>query len=117
LSAGGTNAGIRINPTIKIRANHLQRKNHGGFQEIVGFRLKKDREKIFGRLTDRENQIPGIGSNDLFGIEKHQRFGKAKTNGIGGCLQAAEVTRGVLFLIEWIRSVQPYNSLARAGRF
>ena len=51
----------------------------------------------------------------MSGIEKYQQFGKAKAKRIGGCLEAAEMTRGVPFLIEWIRSVRPYVSLDRTG--
>jgi len=108
----------REQPGFEYRTpNHLQRKTHGDFQEIVGIRLKKNSEKIFGRLSDRENQIAGRGNNKLFGIENPQRIGKTKTNRIVGCLQAAEMTRGVSSLIERIRSVRPYNSPARAGGF
>jgi hypothetical protein len=67
-------------------------------------------------LTDWKNQVAWIGNSDWPGIEKHQRFGKAKSNGIGGCFQATEMTEGVPFLIERIRSVQPYIFLERTGR-
>jgi hypothetical protein len=86
-------------------------------RETAFFGLNKKLKKDFGRAVDRKNQITGFGNYNFSGSRKHHQIGKAKTAGISGCFNKAEVTRRISILIKRRGLFDLYLSFGRIGRF